>query len=126
MMTRADAVAKAIHWAEVAEAREGPARYEREWSAAARDMARTWVAIAGLLPETDAEAPAPVAIRYTNHRGETTVRRVVPLRIWHGSTEWHPEAQWLMDALDVDKGAERSFALRNVLAFDAHDSATTN
>ncbi|MEZ0089998.1 hypothetical protein [Streptacidiphilus sp. EB129] len=55
MTDRADAVAKAIHWAEVAEAREAPARYEREWSAAARDMARMWATIAGLLPEAEPE-----------------------------------------------------------------------
>lgn len=55
-----------------------------------------------------------VSIRYTNYRGETADRRIVPLRIRFAATDWHPEEQWLLDAIDVDKGAERSFALRDI------------
>lgn len=58
-----------------------------------------------------------VMIRYRNHRGEVADRRILPLRLWHGRTQWHPEDQWLMDAIDLDKGAQRSFALRDVLRF---------
>ncbi|GHC12740.1 hypothetical protein GCM10007291_07560 [Gemmobacter nanjingensis] len=59
------------------------------------------------------EAPAvePVALTYTNWRGQTAVRRIVPLRVWFGSTAWHPEPQWLLTAIDMDKGFERDFAL---------------
>jgi predicted DNA-binding transcriptional regulator YafY len=59
-----------------------------------------------------------VCIRYRNYRGETAVRRIQPRHIWFGATSWHPEPQWLMDALDLDKGAERSFALSDILDFD--------
>src|SRR4051794_13334074 len=52
---------------------------------------------------------AVVLIRYTNYRGETAVRRIVPLRIRFASSEWHPAEQWLMDAYDLDREAERSF-----------------
>lgn len=55
-----------------------------------------------------------VSIVYTNYRGETNLRVIEPHRMWYGSTEWHPEAQWLLDALDVDKGAERTFAMRDI------------
>jgi predicted DNA-binding transcriptional regulator YafY len=55
-----------------------------------------------------------VTIRYTNYRGETADRRVVPQSIRFAATEWHPEPQWLLDALDVDKNAERSFAMRDI------------
>lgn len=55
-------------------------------------------------------------ILYTNWRGETAWRRIVPRGLRFASTEWHPEPQWLLDAWDVEKGAERSFALRDVRA----------
>ena len=55
-----------------------------------------------------------VVIRYTNYRGETADRRIVPIRIRFGSTEWHPEEQWLLEAFDLDRDATRAFALRDV------------
>jgi hypothetical protein len=64
-------------------------------------------------------AGEPIRIRYTNYRGETALRNVRPLRIWHGTTKWHPEPQWLMDAIDTDRGVERAFALRDVV-FGGH------
>jgi len=56
-----------------------------------------------------------VTIRYTNYRGETADRQIVPIRIRFGSSEWHPEEQWLLDAFDLDRNADRSFALKDVL-----------
>jgi predicted DNA-binding transcriptional regulator YafY len=55
-----------------------------------------------------------VTVLYTNHRNETARRRIQPLRIWFGSTEWHPEPQWLMSATDLDKGAVRDFAMQDI------------
>lgn len=55
-----------------------------------------------------------VNIRYTNYRGETAWRTVLPLRIFWGRNEWHPEDQWLMDAFDADKDTERTFALQHI------------
>ncbi len=52
-----------------------------------------------------------VSLPYRNWRGETAVRSFIPRRLWWGSDEWHPEPQWLLTALDVEKGAERDFAL---------------
>ncbi len=42
-------------------------------------------------------------ILYTNYRGETGYRDIVPQEIWFGATQWHPEEQWLLDAHDVEK-----------------------
>ena len=59
------------------------------------------------------DAP-PLVLTYTNHRGETGVRRIIPLAApWWGQTDWHPEPQWLLRAFDVDRQAEREFALKN-------------
>ena len=53
-------------------------------------------------------------ILYTNYKGERAWRQILPVRIWYGSTEWHPEAQWFMDAEDVLRGCTRSFALSDI------------
>jgi predicted DNA-binding transcriptional regulator YafY len=55
-----------------------------------------------------------VKILYTNYRGETSRRVILPEKIWFGSTEWHPEAQWLLDAHDVEKYAIRNFAMKDI------------
>jgi hypothetical protein len=52
-----------------------------------------------------------VFAEYANWRGETSVRRIMPLEVYHGSTEWHPQPGWLLRAFDYDKHAERDFAL---------------
>jgi len=58
-----------------------------------------------------------VSILYTNYRGETAIRRIVPQRLWFGATTWHPEEGWLLDAVDVEKGEVRSFAMKDVKAW---------
>lgn len=55
-----------------------------------------------------------IVMTYTNYRGERSERRVVPERIWFGSTDWHPGPQWLMDAFDLDREAMRSFAMTDI------------
>ncbi len=66
-------------------------------------------------PISPEDAPA-LAIRYTNHRGETADRRIVPRQIRFGSTEHHPEPGWIIEATDLDKGAQRSFAWEGICA----------
>ncbi len=55
-----------------------------------------------------------VRVTYTNWRGETAERVLLPRRLWFGSTTWHPEPQWLLDALDVERNVERTFALAGI------------
>jgi len=58
--------------------------------------------------------PTPsVVLTYTNYRGETAERRIIPFEVWFGSTEWHPEPQWLLRAYDCEKKADRDFALKD-------------
>lgn len=76
-----------------------------------------------MLDSAQTDAPSQIdrskAIRivYTNYRGETAQRNIVPQRLWFGATSWHPEEQWLLEAIDIDKGAPRSFALRDIKAY---------
>ncbi len=55
-----------------------------------------------------------VRILYTNYRGETGYRNIVPEKIWFGATEWHKEEQWLLDAHDIEKEALRNFAMKDI------------
>ena len=55
-----------------------------------------------------------VSIVYTNYRGETSVRRITPKKIWFGKNEWHKEEQWFLDAFDEEKKADRSFAMKDI------------
>jgi hypothetical protein len=67
-------------------------------------------------PVRESAAQPPLTFTYRNHRGETAVRRVVPIRVWYGHTDWHPDPQWLMDAHDLDRGEVRTFALADMVA----------
>jgi hypothetical protein len=51
---------------------------------------------------------------YTNHRGETALRNIKVTEIYFGSTTWHPEEQYLMRGIDLDKNSERIFAMRDM------------
>lgn len=55
-----------------------------------------------------------VKILYTNYRGETALRSIIPEKIWYGSTEWHNDEQWLIDAFDIEKKAIRNFAMKDI------------
>lgn len=55
-----------------------------------------------------------VTIDYTNYRGERGLRLVIPAEIWFGKTEYHPLEQWLLKAFDVEKKADRDFALGDI------------
>jgi hypothetical protein len=53
----------------------------------------------------------PITFTYKNYRGEVATRTATPKAIWFGVTEWHPEPGWLMTAYDLEKAADRDFAL---------------
>lgn len=54
---------------------------------------------------------------YKNYKGEVSLRHVYPVEIRYGSTEWHPEEQWLLKAWDYGKGDYREFAMRDIISF---------
>ena len=62
----------------------------------------------------EATEPRAVGIEYRNHRGEVDWRRIVPERIWYGSTQWHTTNQWMLRAFDLDKNEVRDFALCDI------------
>jgi predicted DNA-binding transcriptional regulator YafY len=55
-----------------------------------------------------------VTINYTNWKGITADREILPIKIFYGHTPWHKDDQWLLRALDIAKGEERDFALKDI------------
>lgn len=52
---------------------------------------------------------------YRNWKGEVRERRVIPINIEFGADNYHQPAQWLLHAIDMDKGARRTFAFDHML-----------
>jgi hypothetical protein len=56
-----------------------------------------------------------IEIDYTNWRGERRWRRIRPTgRIDFENNEWHPETQWLLEAVDVEDDKTKTFALAGI------------
>jgi predicted DNA-binding transcriptional regulator YafY len=62
-----------------------------------------------------------MTIIYKNWKGEVGQRRIEPIRMWFGKTEYHPEPQWLLKAFDLDKRAMRDFAMNDVIHWGEQD-----
>ncbi|MES2814490.1 MAG: hypothetical protein V4720_06310 [Pseudomonadota bacterium] len=71
-------------------------------------------ALAPAKTEPPAAEAGALLVEYRNWRGETAQRRIRPVRLWWGSTEWHSEPQWLLQAFDLEKQALRDFAWRDM------------
>jgi hypothetical protein len=60
-----------------------------------------------------------VKFAYINHRGERRDRHVLVRSIRWGTTQWYPRPGWLMGGMDLDKGKEREFCMRNMAPIGA-------
>lgn len=58
-----------------------------------------------------------VTFTYKNHRGEISTRLVLPIMIAFGSNSYHPEPQWFVHGIDINKNAERTFAWKDIKDF---------
>ena len=62
--------------------------------------------------------PFVVRFTYRNWKGETAERRVRlgPMPLWRGVSEWHAAEgeQAFLEGFDLDRGGDRSFALKDV------------
>lgn len=59
-------------------------------------------------------SPDILEFGYTNWRGEYSVRRVMPVKLYWGASEYHKERQWLLLAYDVDREQDRTFAFKDM------------
>lgn len=55
-----------------------------------------------------------IKFRYTNYRGVTTERTVKVMSIEYGTTNWHPDPGFLMEASDLEKDEYRLFAMKDM------------
>lgn len=60
------------------------------------------------------DKPYSVEIDYTNWEGKRSTRKIWPGRIYFGNNQWHTEPQWLLEAYDYAKCADRHFALKDI------------
>lgn len=58
-----------------------------------------------------------VEIDYTNHRGVRSVRRIRPVKLTWGLSEWHPGNQWILLAHCYEKNQPREFAMAEIHAW---------
>ena len=59
-----------------------------------------------------------ICVVYKNYRGETASRKIIPLRLYFGKTEYHPEKQWLLHLWDLDRRDYRTYALKDIISWD--------
>jgi hypothetical protein len=57
-----------------------------------------------------------VQFEYVNHRGERATRTVRPIRLWFGSTAFHPEPGWLLECFDLDRMATRDYSMAGMVS----------
>lgn len=63
-----------------------------------------------------------VEIDYTNWRGERRKRIVRPIEIKFQSTQWHPESQWILRAIDINDtlgDSVKGFAMKDIHSWEA-------
>lgn len=59
---------------------------------------------------------------YKNWEGVTSVRNIIPLELSFGVTEYHTEPTNLLRAYDLDKKAERTFDMKNLIPYKEEQS----
>jgi len=60
------------------------------------------------------KSPVEFECEYRNWRGEVATRRLRAIAFWYGSTAWHPTPGLMLRAVDLDKNAERDFAVADL------------
>jgi predicted DNA-binding transcriptional regulator YafY len=61
------------------------------------------------------KARQTLQFRYKNWQGAVGERSAEFIGILYGTSEWHHEPQWLIKAIDTEKGSVRLFALRDMV-----------
>jgi predicted DNA-binding transcriptional regulator YafY len=67
-----------------------------------------------------------VIIDYTNWKGERRERVIIPRTLFFGSTNFHPEVQWMMTAFDEEKQADRMYAMKNIHSWKGANETTSD
>lgn len=54
-------------------------------------------------------------VTYTNWKGNTRKRNIIPVHVVYGKTKFHPEEQWLVEAVDCENKQIKHFALKDMV-----------
>lgn len=60
-----------------------------------------------------------IIVLYTNWKGKTEKRTIIPWVAYWGHTEYHPEDQFLLKCWDVEKQAERTYAMKDITKIES-------
>ncbi|MGL4352747.1 MAG: hypothetical protein ACRCTP_02180 [Aeromonas popoffii] len=52
---------------------------------------------------------------YTNWKGKTRERTIIPTAVFFGETPYHPETQWLVEAVDTEDHEVKMFAMKDMV-----------
>lgn len=63
----------------------------------------------------------PIEIRYKNWKGKISNRIIIPIKLRYGESEFHKGNQWILKAWDVNKSADREFAINDILEYISHE-----
>lgn len=55
-----------------------------------------------------------IKVLYKNWRGEEGLRKIIPLQVYFGSTEFHLIDQWLLKVWDCEKNDYRTYAFKDI------------
>lgn len=55
-----------------------------------------------------------IRVDYTNYKGERRIRKVIPIKIKFGHSDFHKMDTWLMDVYDLEKEAFRTYAFLGI------------
>lgn len=67
-----------------------------------------------------------VIIRFVNWRHRELEHRIVPKRIFYGSSDYrcssdHAKKQWLMEAFNLEKKADRTYVMSRIISWKTVD-----
>ena len=69
----------------------------------------------------EAQPNQTIEFDYTNYRGEQSHRKARILAVRWGTSDWHPEAQWLLMCWDLAKDEFREFAMKDMTNLKQED-----
>lgn len=65
-------------------------------------------------PPVGIDKLTPIKVRYTNHRGETRIREIIPIRFAYKNSTFHSGGpEYIMECWDVEKRAMRDYSLKD-------------
>lgn len=59
-----------------------------------------------------------ISFKYKNWKGETSIRNVIFKGLSYGNNKYHIDDQFLMNGFDLEKLADRTYAVKDISEFN--------